>query len=79
MSNRPSTGRALRWLVNLGAAAAGMYYSYGFGETISGPVVGVVLALNGAVFCSIVAGALVDQLRRWRPAAATRDSHPSPG
>ena len=71
--------RALLWLVHLVAAAAGMYYSYGFGSTISGPVFGVVLALNGAVFCSIVVGALIDQLGRWRPAATAGHRHHSPG
>lgn len=60
-----------RWLVRLVyllAAMAGMFYSYGFGKLIGGTIVGVVLALNGAVFCSIVAGALVETLCRWWPA-----------
>lgn len=60
-----------RWLVRLVyllAAMAGMFYSYGFGKLIGGTFVGVVLALNGAVFCSIVVGALVETLCRWRPA-----------
>lgn len=59
-----------RWLVRLVyvlAAAAGMVYSYDFGKIIGGPLVGVVLALNGAVFCSIVAGALAERLCRWWP------------
>jgi hypothetical protein len=30
---------------------------------------GVVLALNGAAFCSIVAGALAEKLCRWWPTA----------
>jgi hypothetical protein len=51
------------------AALAGMVYSYDFGKLIGGPVVGVVLALNGAVFCSIIAGALAEKLCRWRPAS----------
>ena len=59
-----------RWLVRLAyglAAAAGMVYGYDFGKVIGGPFVGVVLALNGAVFCSIVAGALAERLCRWWP------------
>jgi hypothetical protein len=59
-----------RWLVRLVcglAAVAGMVYSYDFGRAIGGPPVGVVLALNGAVFCSIVAGALAEKLCRWWP------------
>ncbi len=61
-----------RWLVRLVcllAAMAGLFYSYDFGKLIGGPIMGVVLALNGAVFCSIVAGALVETLCRWWPAA----------
>ncbi len=62
-----------RWLVRLVyllAAVAGMVYSYDFGKVIGGPIVGVVLALNGAVFCSIVAGALVERLCRWWAASS---------
>lgn len=62
-----------RWLVRLVyllAAVAGMIYSYDFGKVIGGPIVGVVLALNGAVFCSIVAGALVERLCQWWPASS---------
>jgi hypothetical protein len=63
--------RAPRWLVaavSLLAALAGVVYSYDFGAQIGGPLVGVVLALNGALFCSILAGALVERLARWWPA-----------
>ena len=59
-----------RWLVRsvyVLAAVAGMIYSYDFGKVIGGPVVGVVLALNGAVSCSIVAGALAEKLCQWWP------------
>jgi hypothetical protein len=64
--------RPPRWLVaavSTLAALAGLVYSYDFGVQIGGPVVGVVLALNGALFCSILAGALVERLARWWPAA----------
>ena len=67
-----AVGPLQRWLVRLVyllAAVAGMVYSYDFGRIIGGPVVGVVLGLNGAVFCSIVAGALAEKLCQWRPAA----------
>jgi hypothetical protein len=56
---------AKRWLVRgfcVLAALAGWVYSYDFGRLIGGPFVGVVLALNGAVFCSVVAGALAERL-----------------
>ncbi|HYN61762.1 MAG TPA: hypothetical protein VET87_19835 [Rubrivivax sp.] len=59
-----------RWLVRLIcvlAALVGMVYSYDFGKVIGGPLIGVVLALNGAVFCSIVAGALAEKLCQWWP------------
>jgi hypothetical protein len=62
-----------RWLLRLVyglAAVLGMVYSYDFGKVIGGPLVGVVLALNGAVFCSIVAGALAERLCRAQPAAS---------
>lgn len=66
-----------RWLlrlVALTAALLGMVYSYDFGQVIGGPIVGVVLALNGAVFCSIVAGALAEKLcRRWPKAHREAD------
>jgi hypothetical protein len=68
----PAAGALQRWLLRLVyllAAVAGMVYSYDFGKVIGGPIVGVVLALNGAVFCSIVAGALAEKLCRWWPAA----------
>jgi hypothetical protein len=64
---------ARRWLprlVSLLAAAAGALYSYDFGALIGGPLVGVVLALNGAVFGAVMAGALVERLRSWRQATA---------
>ena len=59
--------RVLVALVYAVAAVAGALACYDFGRLIGGPVVGVVLALNGAVFCSIVAGSAVEQLCRWWP------------
>jgi hypothetical protein len=47
------------------AALAGTVACYGFGNRIGGPLVGVVLALNGAVFGSILAGALAERLCTW--------------
>lgn len=61
-----------RWLVRLVyvlAAVTGTLYGYDFGKVIGGPLMGVVLALNGAVFCSIVAGALAEKLCQWWTAA----------
>ena len=64
---------AWRWLPRLAsllAAAAAAIYSYDFGALIGGPLVGVVLALNGAVFGAVMAGALVERLRSWTQATA---------
>lgn len=46
------------------AIVAGLKCGYDFGAEISGAVLGVVLAINGAVFCSIVVGMLVEQAER---------------
>ena len=48
------------------AIVAGLKYGYDFGKQISGPILGVVLAINGALFCSIVVGVLVEWLRQLR-------------
>lgn len=70
--------RALRRSLTLVAAVAGLVYGYDFGKLIGGPIVGVVLALNGAVFCSIMAGALAEKLCRWGP-RVSRPVGRSPG
>lgn len=65
------TRSARRWLPRLAgllAALAGAIYSYDFGTLIGGPPVGVLLALNGAVCGSVLAGALVDKLCSLWPA-----------
>jgi hypothetical protein len=57
-----------RWLVRSAyglAAVIGAIYGYDFGSRIGGMFVGVVLALNGALFCSIVAGSAAERLSRW--------------
>lgn len=70
--------RGLLWGTTLLATAAGMVYGYDFGKLIGGPVVGVVLALNAAVFCAIMASALVETLcRRWP--RSLRPTRRSPG
>lgn len=54
--------RSVLALVYVLAAAVGLVSGYDFGSRIGGIFVGVVLALNGAVFCSIVVGAVAE---RW--------------
>jgi hypothetical protein len=39
-----------------------MYFGFEFGQQISGTLIGVVLAVNGALFGSILAGATVERL-----------------
>jgi len=46
------------------AIGAGLKYGYDFGVQISGTILGVVLAINSAVFCSIVVGMFVEQAQR---------------
>ncbi|KNZ32845.1 MAG: hypothetical protein AD742_09015 [Methylibium sp. NZG] len=58
------------------AIVAGLKYGYDFGKQISGPILGVVLAVNGALFCSIVVGMLVDRLQQLRGGDARRRDPP---
>ncbi len=54
-----------RWLVWGGSGAAGitgLVGGYGFGAQLAGPLLGVVTALNGAVICALLAGALLERL-----------------
>jgi hypothetical protein len=62
---RPAWQRGLIVLATTLAALAGLVAGYGFGGRIGGPLVGVVLALNAAVFCSIIAGALAERCFAW--------------
>lgn len=48
------------------AGAVGAKYGFDFGTRISGTLLGVVLALNGAVFCALMVGGLADRLLHWR-------------
>ena len=50
----------------LAAALIGMWFGFDFGQRIGGTVVGVVLAANGALFCSILVAAVVERLPRQR-------------
>lgn len=72
MSDPAGDGRwrtAVAWAVTLAAAVAGAYYGYGFGKRISGTVIGVILAANGAVFCSVLASAAAERLLKRRRGA----------
>ncbi len=72
MAAATSTSRARRLVtaVVCGVAAlAGLVSGYDFGLQLGGALVGVVMAVNGAVFCAILAGAAIDRLARWRRAS----------
>jgi len=57
--------RWIQWGVYLLATALGLYYGYDIGSRVSGMAMGVVMALNTAVFASIMAGAVSDRLWQW--------------
>lgn len=74
-----SLPRVLSALLTVLAALAGLVTSYDFGVQIGGPLVGVVLALNGALFCSIVVGALAERLCRAWPQSSRQPQPGRPG
>jgi uncharacterized protein (DUF58 family) len=57
-----SSRRWLVWTLTAIAAVVGAVYGYQFGVQLSGLLLGVVLALNGAAFSSILVGAAADRL-----------------
>ena len=68
--SRPSSAgplitRGIIALVYLAGAALGAVFSFGFGLQIGGPLMGVVTAVTGAMFCTILISGAIDQLLRW--------------
>ncbi len=57
-------------LAYLAASAAGLKYGYDFGAQISGKLLGVELAINSAIFGSILVAMLADRV--FGPRAANR-------
>ena len=49
------------------AVAVGLKFGYDFGAQISGKLLGIVLALNGAVFCSFVVSMVIDRVAGPKP------------
>ena len=72
--------RPLRRILVLGAYGAaivvGLKYGYDFGAQISGTILGIVLAINGALFCSIVVGIVVERVRQMLDTRATQRDPP---
>lgn len=65
MNPAPRRIQTRRWLARAVTAAAGllgMYLGFDFGQQISGTLIGVVLAVNGALFGSILASAAAERL-----------------
>ena len=60
----PSLSKARWWLyaLSLMAGAAAAPFGYDVGQRIAGPLIGWVMALNSAVFCTLVAGAVLDRV-----------------
>ena len=65
--------RSLVLVAYLVAIIAGLKYGFDFGKHISGTALGIVLAINSAVFCSFVVGMAVD---RAFPQKATEPEQP---
>ena len=59
--------RRLVWAVWLIAALAGLKYGFDFGSRISGLWMGIAMAITTAVFCSMMAGGMVQRLLRAKP------------
>jgi hypothetical protein len=55
---------ALFWIPYLIAVGIGLKFGYDFGMQISGPMMAVVTALIGAVFCSIIVESFLGKKRR---------------
>jgi len=51
------------------AIVIGLKYGYDFGNQISGTLMGIVGAVNGALFCAILVGVIAEKLFRARPTA----------
>ncbi len=48
------------------AGLLGLVFGYQFGNRVAGLWLGVITGLNGAIFATILVGALVDRLTRVR-------------
>ena len=54
--------------LNIAATLFVAWSSYGFGQQMGGPFMGVVAAVNGAAMCSLLISGLVDRLTSTRHA-----------
>ena len=69
----------MRRLIVYGCSAAGallgLVYGYGFGREISGPGLGLLLAINSGLFCGLVVGMVLDRLVLARDASKSPQDH----
>jgi hypothetical protein len=62
----PALNKGRWWLyaLSLLAGLAAAPFGYDVGQRIAGSLIGWVMALNSAVFCTLVAGAVLDRAAR---------------
>ena len=70
---RPGARQVLLWAAYALAAIAGARWGFGFGDQVGGVLLGVVAALNCAVFCMIAVAALAQWFDRRDPAGRRAD------
>jgi hypothetical protein len=56
-----SNGTLIRG-ITVAAGLVGMLAGFDFGNRLSGMLIGALMALNGAIFCSILAAAVAERL-----------------
>jgi peptidoglycan/LPS O-acetylase OafA/YrhL len=66
LGNKPQPHRLPLRLAYAAALCIGAFYGFGFGMQVSGPWLGIVTAVNGAVFCALLVGAASDGISRLR-------------
>jgi hypothetical protein len=54
--------RYLRYGVSFVAVMVGLKFGFDFGNRISGPLMGVVAAINSAVFCALILDFITERL-----------------
>lgn len=69
----PRSPAWLVWAVGSLAALGGVKYGFEFGEQVAGFWLGLLMGLNGGVFCGLMASAAVHRLMHWR---TRRDQEP---
>jgi hypothetical protein len=52
----------LRYAISIAAVAIGLKLGFDFGNRISGPLMGVVAAINSAVFCALILDFITERL-----------------